>query len=166
MSFTSLCGFLIEVWSITLLLENLFEVLWFSEGAWSDTFFFFQLIIRCPLCTTQGLGASVAPQIPWRSWALSLDTSLVFPGLHSVSFIGFVFFAGGSSSSYLGVLRHDFLAYPWCSFAHFLSTFRALPGRISLMSFSRGGRLSRKSLIALLTNLSLVLKPSRVWYIP
>ena len=117
-------GFLIGMWSITLLLDYPPVVLLFLEGAWSNTFdFFFRWpFIRCPLWTTWGSGASVAPLFPCRSQLLSLGASLGFPVLDSVSFTGFGFFVGCSAPSFLSFLRHASWVYSGRSLAQLLNS--------------------------------------------
>ena len=97
-------------------------------------FFFCWILSRCPLCTTWGSCASVAPPISWGPQARSLLASLLFSGLHSVSFTWFKVFVGGSTPSSLCVLRHACLACTWRSLASFLSAFRAPPGAITQLS--------------------------------
>ena len=112
----------------------------FLEGACSETFnfFFFRLLSHYPLCTTWGSRASVVPPLPWGYQTHLFGASLLLPGIHSVRFIHFGFFAGGSAPTSLGVLGHTCLACPWRSLVWFLSSLRALSGTLSGLSHYQG----------------------------
>ena len=139
-AFSGLRVFFIGVWSITLLLEHLFVVFLFLEGAWSNNFdFWFHWILsRCPLWTTWGPGASIAPPFPWGSYSRLLGASLVFPCLNSVRFTLLAFFVRGFAPSSMGVIGHAFLECPWCSLARFQRTSWDLPCALSHISSSLG----------------------------
>ena len=134
-AFNGMCGLFIGVWSITLLLEHLFMVFYFLEGSWPDTFDFWSLwlLSRCLLWTTWGSGTSVAPPLPWATYACLIDTSLVLPGIHSVIFLRFEFFleaplhlfgafSGTLAWCVLVVLRHAFLAHVRSSLARLIAS--------------------------------------------
>ena len=103
--------YFIRLLSITLILENLFVVFLFLEGAWSYNlyFYFFWILRRCPLCTTWGSGVSVAPLILWVSQTQLFAESFVFPGINPIRFIRFFFwrlhsiFSGSSRVCLLGM---------------------------------------------------------------
>ena len=134
--FAELREFFIWVWFITLILENLFVVFLFLEGAWSDTlnFCIHWLLRRCPLWTTWGSGTSIVPLFTWGYHSRSLRASLLFPWIHSISFTWVCFFSWGSDPSSLGALGSACLAYPWRYLERFLSALRALPCAIYRIS--------------------------------
>ena len=95
-AFTGLCGFFIRVWSITLLLEQLFVVFLFLGGEWYDTFYFWSnpsslgvlghARLACPWCYLDRLMSALRALPCALSWLSTSSGRSSSPGeLHGLT---------------------------------------------------------------------------------